>query len=83
MATPNIMRTRSNGSFATYTGRDRVVLSGIPHNDAAREVAAGSSPPGRAERGRGNVFRQWRNENGNVDLMTLALDLFSRGVIPS
>ncbi|HEX9491153.1 MAG TPA: 2-isopropylmalate synthase, partial [Stellaceae bacterium] len=64
------------------SGRDRFVLSVHPHNDRGTAVAAAElAVMAGAERVEGTLFGNGER-TGNVDVMTLALNLFSQGVDP-
>src|SRR6202035_3812881 len=64
------------------TGRDRFVLSVHPHNDRGTGVAAAElAVLAGAERVEGTLFGNGER-TGNVDVMTLALNLYSQGVDP-
>ncbi len=63
-------------------GRDRIVLSVHPHNDRGTAVAAAElAVMAGADRVEGTLFGNGER-TGNVDVMTLALNLFSQGVDP-
>jgi 2-isopropylmalate synthase len=63
-------------------GRDRLVLSVHPHNDRGTAVAAAElAVLAGAERVEGTLFGNGER-TGNVDIVTLALNLFSQGVDP-
>ena len=62
--------------------RDRIVLSLHPHNDRGTGVAAAElGVMAGADRVEGTLFGNGER-TGNVDVMTLALNLFSQGVDP-
>jgi 2-isopropylmalate synthase len=62
--------------------RDRIVLSVHPHNDRGTAVAAAElAMMAGAERVEGTLFGNGER-TGNVDLITLALNLFTQGVDP-
>lgn len=66
----------------TIRDRDRVVVSVHPHNDRGSAVAAAElAMLAGAERVEGTLFGNGER-TGNVDLVTLALNLFSQGVDP-
>ncbi len=66
----------------TVPRRDAVVLSVHPHNDRGTAVAAAElGVMAGAERVEGTLFGNGER-TGNVDLVTLALNLFSQGVDP-
>ena len=76
------MRTRSSGATATYKSRESFVLSVHPHNDRGSAVAATElALMAGAERVEGTLFGNGER-TGNVDLITLAMNLFSQGVEP-
>jgi 2-isopropylmalate synthase len=82
MATPNIYADQIEWFGRHITGRDRFVLSVHPHNDRGTGVAAAElAVLAGAERVEGTLFGNGER-TGNVDLMTLALNLFSQGVDP-
>ena len=63
-------------------GRERVVLAIHPHNDRGTAVAAAElAVLAGAERVEGTLFGNGER-TGNVDLLTLALNLFSQGIDP-
>jgi 2-isopropylmalate synthase len=82
MYTPNIY-----GDVIEYFGRniphrDQVVLSLHPHNDRGCAVAAAEfGVMAGADRVEGTLFGNGER-TGNVDLVTLAMNLFSQGVDP-
>ncbi len=66
----------------TIRGRDSIVLSLHPHNDRGTAVAAAElAQLGGADRVEGTLFGNGER-TGNVDVVTLALNLFSQGVDP-
>ncbi len=82
MATPNIFADQVEWFGRTISGRDRFVLSVHPHNDRGTAVAAAElAVMAGAERVEGTLFGNGER-TGNVDVMTLALNLFSQGVDP-
>jgi len=65
-----------------FTRRDRVVLSVHPHNDRGTGVAAAElSVMAGADRIEGTLFGNGER-TGNVDIVTLGLNLFTQGVDP-
>jgi 2-isopropylmalate synthase len=82
MATPNVYADQIEW-FGRHLGRrDRVVLSLHPHNDRGTAVAAAElGLMAGADRVEGTLFGNGER-TGNVDLVTLALNLFSQGVDP-
>ena len=82
MATPNIFADQIEWFGRTIKGRDRIVLSVHPHNDRGTAVAAAElAVMAGADRVEGTLFGNGER-TGNVDVMTLALNLFSQGVEP-
>src|SRR4051812_41312842 len=82
MATPNVYADQIEWFGRHITGRDRFVLSVHPHNDRGTGVAAAElAVLAGAERLEGTLFGNGER-TGNVDVMTLALNLYSQGVDP-
>jgi len=83
MATPNIYADQIEW-FSRHVGRrDSVVLSVHPHNDRGTGVAAAElAVMAGAERVEGTLFGHGER-TGNVDIVTLALNLYSQGVDPA
>jgi 2-isopropylmalate synthase len=82
MATPNVYADQIEWFGDHITGRDRFVLSVHPHNDRGTGVAAAElAILAGAERIEGTLFGNGER-TGNVDLVTLALNLYSQGVDP-
>jgi 2-isopropylmalate synthase len=82
MATPNVYADQIEWFGRNITGRDRFVLSVHPHNDRGTGVAAAElAVLAGAERVEGTLFGNGER-TGNVDLLTLALNLYSQGVDP-
>jgi 2-isopropylmalate synthase len=82
MATPNIFADQIEYFARHMPGRERYVLSVHPHNDRGTAVAAAElAVMAGADRVEGTLFGNGER-TGNVDLMTLALNLFSQGVDP-
>src|SRR3954454_6995665 len=82
MATPNVYADQIEWFDRHITGRDRFVLSVHPHNDRGTGVAAAEvAVLAGAERVEGTLFGNGER-TGNVDLLTLALNLYSQGVDP-
>ncbi len=83
MATPNIFADQIEWFGRAMPGRDRFILSVHPHNDRGTAVAAAElAVMAGAERVEGTLFGNGER-TGNVDVMTLALNLFSQGVDPA
>jgi len=82
MSTPNVYADQIEWFARHVPGRERYVLSVHPHNDRGTAVAATElSLMAGAERVEGTLFGNGER-TGNVDLVTLALNLFSQGVDP-
>jgi 2-isopropylmalate synthase len=82
MSSPNIFADRIEWFARTMPGRDRYVLSIHPHNDRGTAVAAAElAVLAGADRVEGTLFGNGER-TGNVDVLTLALNLFSQGVDP-
>jgi 2-isopropylmalate synthase len=82
MATPNVFADQVEYFLREIPGRDRIVLSLHPHNDRGTAVAAAElGMMAGAERIEGTLFGNGER-TGNVDVVTLALNLFSQGIDP-
>src|SRR5712672_364436 len=82
MATPNVSSDQIEWFGRHITGRDRSVLSMLRQTDRGTGVAAGElAVRAGAERVEGTLFGNGER-TGNVDIMTLALNLYSQGVDP-
>src|ERR1700738_2739764 len=82
MATPNVYADQIEWFARHITDRDRFVLSVHPHNDRGTGVAAAElAVLAGAERVEGTLFGNGER-TGNVDIMTVALNLYSQGVDP-
>ena len=82
MYTPNIYGDVIEYFHRHVPNRDRVVLSLHPHNDRGTAVAAAEfGVMAGADRVEGTLFGNGER-TGNVDIITLALNLFSQGVDP-
>src|SRR5206468_795339 len=82
MSSPNIFADQIEWFARTMPGRDRYVLSIHPHNDRGTAVAAAElAVLAGADRVEGTLFGNGER-TGNVDVLTLALNLFSQGVDP-
>ncbi len=82
MSTPNIYADQIEWCHRNINGRDSFILSVHPHNDRGSAVAATElALMAGAERVEGTLFGNGER-TGNVDLITLALNLFSQGVDP-
>ncbi|HEY8523787.1 MAG TPA: 2-isopropylmalate synthase [Acidimicrobiales bacterium] len=82
MYTPNIYGDVIEYFHRNIPNRHRVVLSLHPHNDRGTAVAAAEfGVMAGADRVEGTLFGNGER-TGNVDVITLALNLFSQGVDP-
>ncbi|HET8659071.1 MAG TPA: 2-isopropylmalate synthase [Micromonosporaceae bacterium] len=82
MATPNVYADSVEWMHRRLPRRDSLVLSLHPHNDRGTAVAAAElGLLAGAERVEGCLFGNGER-TGNVDLVTLGLNLFSQGVDP-
>jgi 2-isopropylmalate synthase len=83
MATPNIYADQIEWFHRNIRARDTIVLSLHPHNDRGTAVAAAElGVMAGADRVEGTLFGNGER-TGNVDVVTLALNLFSQGVDPT
>ena len=79
---PNVYADRMEWFARTFTRRDSAILSVHPHNDRGTAVATAElGLMAGAERVEGCLFGNGER-TGNVDLITLALNLFTQGVDP-
>jgi 2-isopropylmalate synthase len=82
MATPNIYADQIEWFGRHVANRDSIVLSVHPHNDRGTAVAAAElAVMAGAERVEGTLFGNGER-TGNVDVVTLALNLYTQGVHP-
>ncbi len=82
MATPNVYADSIEWMNRNLTPRDSIILSLHPHNDRGTAVAAAElGYAAGADRIEGCLFGNGER-TGNVCLVTLGLNLFSRGVDP-
>jgi 2-isopropylmalate synthase len=82
MATPNVYGDQIEWFHRHVKARDTIVLSLHPHNDRGTAVAAAEfGVMAGADRIEGTLFGNGER-TGNVDVVTLALNLFSQGVDP-
>jgi 2-isopropylmalate synthase len=82
MATPNVYADSIEWMHRNLPRRDAVVLSLHPHNDRGTAVAAAElGVLAGADRIEGTLFGNGER-TGNVDLVTLGMNLFSQGVDP-
>ena len=82
MATPNVYADQIEWMHRHLARRDSVILSVHPHNDRGTAVAAAElAMLAGAERVEGCLFGNGER-TGNVDLVTLALNLYTQGIAP-
>jgi 2-isopropylmalate synthase len=82
MATPNVYADQIEWFGRHVSRRAAVVLSVHPHNDRGTAVAAAElAVMAGADRVEGTLFGNGER-TGNVDVVTLAMNLFSQGVDP-
>jgi len=82
VATPNIYADQIEWMHGNLSRRDCVVLSLHPHNDRGTGVAAAElGLMAGADRVEGCLFGNGER-TGNVDLVTLALNLYTQGIHP-
>ena len=81
-ATPNVYADQIEYMHRNLARRDSVILSVHPHNDRGTGVAAAElAVLAGAQRVEGCLFGNGER-TGNVDLVTLALNIFSQGIDP-
>ncbi|HEY2111373.1 MAG TPA: 2-isopropylmalate synthase, partial [Dongiaceae bacterium] len=82
MATPNIYADQIEWFSRNIRDRDSITISVHPHNDRGTGVAAAElALMAGAERVEGTLFGNGER-TGNVDVVTLALNMYSQGVDP-
>jgi 2-isopropylmalate synthase len=82
MSTPNLYADVIEWFCATVKNRDSLIVSVHPHNDRGTGVAAAElAVMAGADRVEGTLFGNGER-TGNVDLVTLALNLYTQGVDP-
>ncbi|HYC25593.1 MAG TPA: 2-isopropylmalate synthase [Roseiarcus sp.] len=83
MATPNVHADQFEWFGRHISNRDSVLLSIHPHNDRGTAVAAAElALMAGADRVEGTLFGNGER-TGNVDIVTMALNLFTQGVDPA
>ncbi|MGE0151198.1 MAG: 2-isopropylmalate synthase [Reyranellaceae bacterium] len=83
MATPNIYADQIEWCHRNFKYRDSFILSLHPHNDRGTGVAAAELGfMAGADRIEGTLFGNGER-TGNVDVVTLALNMYSQGVDPA
>jgi 2-isopropylmalate synthase len=82
ISTPNLYADQIEWMHRNLARRDAIVLSVHPHNDRGTAVAAAElAVMAGADRIEGCLFGNGER-TGNVDLVTLALNLYSQGIDP-
>ncbi len=82
MATPNIYADQIEWFSRNIKNRDSIILSLHPHNDRGTGVAAAElGLMAGADRIEGALFGNGER-TGNVDIITLALNMFTQGIDP-
>src|SRR6266852_5350728 len=82
MATPNVYADQIEWFLRHIGRRDSLILSVHPHNDRGTAVAAAElAVMAGAERIEGTLFGNGER-TGNVDIVTLGMNLYSQGVDP-
>ncbi len=82
MSMPNVFADQIEWMHRHLTRRDSIVMSVHPHNDRGSAVAAAElALLAGADRIEGCLFGQGER-TGNVDLVTLALNLYTQGIDP-
>lgn len=82
MSTPNTYADQIEWMHRNLNHRDSIILSVHPHNDRGTAVAAAElAVMAGADRVEGCLFGNGER-TGNVDLVTLALNLYSQGIDP-
>lgn len=82
VATPNIYSDKVEWMHRNLARRDSIILSLHPHNDRGTAVAAAElGVMAGADRIEGCLFGNGER-TGNVDLVTLALNLYTQGIAP-
>ena len=83
MATPNVYADQVEWFGRHIANRDSIVLSVHPHNDRGTAVAAAElAVMAGADRVEGTLFGNGER-TGNVDVVTLAMNLYTQGVHPN
>ena len=82
MATPNVYADQIEWFARNIKNRDSVILSAHPHNDRGTGVAAAElAMMAGIDRVEGTLFGNGER-TGNVDIVSLAMNMFSQGVDP-
>jgi 2-isopropylmalate synthase len=81
-STPNVYADQIEWMSRNFKRRDSIILSVHPHNDRGTAVAAAElAMMAGADRVEGTLFGNGER-TGNVDLITLALNLYTQGIDP-
>jgi len=81
-STPNVYADQIEWMSRNFKRRDSIVLSVHPHNDRGTAVAAAElATMAGADRVEGTLFGNGER-TGNVDVITLALNLYTQGIDP-
>ncbi|QIW96559.1 hypothetical protein AMS68_002077 [Peltaster fructicola] len=82
MSTPNVYADQIEFFHRNITEREKIAISLHPHNDRGCAVAAAElAQMAGADRVEGTLFGNGER-TGNVDLVTLALNLYTQGIHP-
>jgi 2-isopropylmalate synthase len=82
MTTPNVYADQIEWMNKHFKDRDSIILSVHPHNDRGTGIAATElAMLAGADRVEGTLFGNGER-TGNVDIMTLAYNMFSQGIDP-
>ncbi len=82
MTTPNVYADQIEWMHTHFKNRDSIILSVHPHNDRGTGVAAAElALLAGADRVEGTLFGNGER-TGNVDILTLAYNMFSQGINP-
>ena len=83
MSTPNIHADQIEWMGNSFSNRNSIILSLHPHNDRGTAIAATElALMAGADRVEGTLFGNGER-TGNVDLVTLGLNLFTQGINPN
>ncbi|RJE21921.1 2-isopropylmalate synthase, partial [Aspergillus sclerotialis] len=83
MATPNIYADQIEYFCRSVSEREKFIVSIHPHNDRGCAIAAAElAQMAGAQRVEGTLFGNGER-TGNVDLVTLALNLYTQGITPN
>lgn len=82
MNTPNVYADQIEWMIRNFKNRESIIVSVHPHNDRGTGVAAAElAMVAGADRVEGTLFGNGER-TGNVDILTLAYNLFSQGINP-